>query len=62
MEAIEAGQFYWVMVENVRFRVKAIRPSAVKDWWLCETEKAGDRLMMPAKVLVAVTAENQDKV
>jgi hypothetical protein len=57
MPQIEAGKTYWVTVESVQFKVMAIRPAAIKGWWLCETFNTGDRLMVPERVLVPVEGE-----
>lgn len=46
-QPIKAGETYWVKVEKARFKVRAIRPSAVKGWWYCEGESAGDPLVIP---------------
>lgn len=51
---ITSGQTYWVTLDNVRFKVKAIRPAALDGWWLCEGEATGDPLMAPTNVLTEV--------
>ena len=50
-KAIRPGETYWVVVDEVRFKVRAVRPSALPGWWLCETERMGDPVMVPEKHL-----------
>jgi hypothetical protein len=51
MVEIEPGKTYCVTVDNVRFQVTALRPSAIKGWWLCETQRLRERIMLPQRVL-----------
>lgn len=48
---IETGKSYWVTLDTARFKVKAIRPAALKGWWFCETEKDLDRIIVPESAL-----------
>ena len=46
-QPIQPGKTYWVEVERTRFKVRTIRASALRGWWFCEGEDAGDPLMIP---------------
>jgi hypothetical protein len=50
-QSIHSGRIYWVSLDNVRFKVTAIRPSALEGWWLCEGQTTGEPLMVPVKAL-----------
>jgi hypothetical protein len=52
MGKIEPGKTYWVTLDKVRFKVKAIRPSAANGWWYCETEKEGNTVVIPESAMV----------
>lgn len=48
---IQPGQMYLVKIDDVRFKVRAVKPAVIKGWWLCETE-TGDRVMVPAEHVI----------
>lgn len=51
-QPIQPGNTYSVEMENSRFRVRAVRPAALRGWWLCEGEDSGEPLMVPEDKLM----------
>lgn len=51
MSRIEADRVYWVVFDQVRFKVRAVRPTTLEGWWLCKTEQDGDKVVVPEEAL-----------
>jgi hypothetical protein len=60
MNTIEPGKTYWLIVDNHRFKVRAVRPSALKGWWFCDGDRYGDRIIVPEKLLAEVDEKEPD--
>jgi hypothetical protein len=59
---IQPGKTYFVTMDRHRLTVRAIRPSAIAGWWLCEGGKIGELVMLPEGVLEQDETQQSDAV
>jgi hypothetical protein len=60
MKPVEPEKTYWLQVDSHRFKVRTVRPSAIKGWWFCDGLEYGDRMVVPEESLIEVD-ENEPK-